>query len=74
MLNKEQGMMKWTGLTFLVQHSLFLVQYSLGSAHTLQMRCMRNDSMAHLTVFNIIYAVLLAGLFNDLTDGGVVYV
>lgn len=64
--------MKWIGFTFLVQHSLFLVRYCLGSAHTLQVRCMRNDGMAHLAVFNIFYAILLAGLFNDLADGRVV--
>ena len=68
MLNKEQGMPK----SDIFHRSTFLVRYSLGSAHTFQMRCMRNDGMPHLAVFNIFYAVLFAGLFNDLADGRVV--
>ena len=55
-------------------YSMFLCASNndLCPSHTLQMRCMRNDGVAHPAVFNIFYAVLLAGLFNDLADGRVV--
>ena len=52
--------------------SIFLVRYSLGSAHIPEMNRMRNNSVTHFPELNIFYAIFLACLLDYFADGRVV--